>query len=448
MSKDKLTDYDSAASGNLDVGGISVAEGMLPSGVNNAIREQMSHLKDFASGTTGIDVLSLADDDASHAIKLQAPSAVTADTTFTLPDGDGTADQVLKTDGSGQLGWADRHANPSLITNGGMTVAQRGTSGTSTADIYTVDRFAIGHGAPVNAMTFEQSTDAPNNFKNSIKITAGTGASASTTGYAILRQAIEGQNISHLGFGTSAAKAIILSFYVKSSLTGTFGVSIRNQAGTRGYGGTYIINSANTWEYVTIAIPADTGGTWPTDNGIGLNIMWDLGAGSNYDIASGSWTDGTNIIGVESTVKLTETTGATWQMTGVKLEVGSTTTDFQHRSYGDELARCQRYFYQHVNGTNQSIMVASAIVTNYIQGTIFFPVPMRTAPTFTSADGSNYFQIYSGTAGAASFNSYGSQQGHVNGMTLLKNGTTITSGESAICYTNNANAFLRFDAEL
>ena len=98
--------------------------------------------------------------------------------------------------------------NRNLIINGAMQVAQRGTSGTSTADIYTMDRFALGHGSPVNAMTFEQSTDAPDNFKNSLKITAGTGASASTTGYAILRQAIEGQNISHLGFGTSAAKAL------------------------------------------------------------------------------------------------------------------------------------------------------------------------------------------------------------------------------------------------
>lgn len=349
MAKDKLTDYDSTASNNTDVGGISVAEGMLPSGVNNALREQMSHLADFAAGTSGVDVLKLQDDTDTNSIKLQAPSSVTANTTFTMPDGDGSADQVLKTDGSGQLGWVAQTAvaaNPSLIINGAMTVSQRGTSGTSTADIYTTDRFALGHGSPVNAMSFEQSTDAPDNFKNSLKITAGTGASASTTGYAILRQAIEGQNIAHLGFGTSAAQDITLSFWVKSSLTGTFGVSTRNGAGSRGYGSTYTISSANTWEYKTISIPADTSGTWTTDSGIGLHIMWDLGAGSNYDIASGSWTDQSNIIGVESTVKLTETTGATFFITGVKLEVGSTATDFVHESYGDTLAKCQRYYYQ------------------------------------------------------------------------------------------------------
>jgi hypothetical protein len=267
--------------------------------------------------------------------------------------------------------------NRNLIINGAMQVAQRGTSGTSTADIYTMDRFALGHGSPVNAMTFEQSTDAPDNFKNSLKITAGTGASASTTGYAILRQAIEGQNISHLGFGTSAAKALTLSFWVKSSLTGTFGVSVRNQAGTRAYGDTYSISSANTWEYVTVSIPADTSGTWPTDNGIGLHLFWDLGAGSNYDIAAGSWTTGSNMFGVESTVKLTETTGATFNITGVQLEVGETATPFEHRSYGDELARCQRYY---VNNISTSFYNQGG--SNHI-ARVALPVEMRANPTVT-----------------------------------------------------------------
>ena len=271
-------------------------------------------------------------------------------------------------------------SNRNLIINGAMNVAQRGTSGTSTADIYTVDRFAVGHGSPVNAMTFEQSTDTPDNFKNSLKITAGTGASASTTGYAVLRQAIEGQNMAHLGFGTSAAEAIVLSFHVKSSLTGTFGVSIRNQAGTRGYGGTYVINSANTWEYKTVAIPADTGGTWPTDSGVGLHIMWDLGAGSNYDIAAGSWTDSTNIIGVESTVKLTETTNATFFITGVQLEIGEQATPFEHRSFGDELLRCQRYYYQ-ASGAN--IAYATLYSDSHKMYSIFHPVKMRAIPTAT-----------------------------------------------------------------
>jgi hypothetical protein len=269
-------------------------------------------------------------------------------------------------------------SNRNMIINGAMAVAQRGTSGTSTADIYTVDRFALGHGSPVNAMTFEQSTDTPDNFKNSLKITAGTGASASTTGYAILRQAIEGQNMAHLGFGTSAAKAIILSFHVKSSLTGTFGISIRNQAGNRAYAGTYVINSANTWEYKTVAIPGDTSGTWPTDTGIGFNIFWDLGAGSNYDIAAGSWTSGSNMFGVESTVKLTETTNATFFITGVQLEVGEQATPFEHRSFADELARCQRYFQ--VVG-NSAYFAGNGVGSASIAVGIPIATPMRAEPS-------------------------------------------------------------------
>jgi len=282
-----------------------------------------------------------------------------------------------------------------LVINGAMQVAQRGTSGTSTADIYTVDRFALGHGSPVNAMTFEQSTDTPDNFKNSLKITAGTGASASTTGYAILRQAIEGQNMAHLGFGTSAAKAIILSFHVKSSLTGTFGISIRNQAGNRAYAGTYVINSANTWEYKTVAIPGDTSGTWPTDTGIGFNLFWDLGAGSNYDIAAGSWTSGSNMFGVESTVKLTETTNATFFITGVQLEVGENASDFEHRSFGEELALCQRYY-------EQTGSTAEIVSNGWVN--IRYATAKRATPTVTVVVGSGSLNNLAGNISGFRFN--------------------------------------------
>ena len=127
MSKDKLTDYSSTAGSNTDIGGVNIDEGMLPSGVNNALREQMSHLADFAAGTTGINVLNLQDDDASHSIKIQAPAAVTADVTLTLPDGDGDADQVLQTNGTGTLAWADIPAG-----GAGYFQGDNGTTGDTT----------------------------------------------------------------------------------------------------------------------------------------------------------------------------------------------------------------------------------------------------------------------------------------------------------------------------
>ena len=316
-----------------------------------------------------------------------------------------------------------------LIINGAMQVAQRGTSGTSTADIYTVDRFAVGHGSPVNAMTFEQSTDTPDNFKNSLKVTAGTGASAGTTGYATLRQAIEGQNMAHLGFGTSAAKAITLSFYVKCSLTGTFGISIRNQAGDRAYAGTYVINSANTWEYKTVAIPGDASGTWPTDTGLGFNLFWDLGAGSNYDIAAGSWTTGSNMFGVESTVKLTETTGATFFITGIQLEVGETATPFEHRSFADELRRCQRYYEKsYAQGTNPGTGTAVNLIgTAGAQGNtttgelaggkVRYMVTKRATPTIAVYD-------EAGTSAKCKRINYGVTATNGNGVVALNVGDT------------------------
>jgi len=339
-----------------------------------------------------------------------------------------------------------------LIINGAMQVAQRGTSGTSTADIYTVDRFALGHGSPVNAMTFEQSTDTPDNFKNSLKITAGTGASASTTGYAILRQAIEGQNIAHLGFGTSAAKAITLSFHVKSSLTGTFGISIRNQAGNRAYAGTYVINSANTWEYKTVAIPADTSGTWPTDTGIGFHLFWDLGAGSNYDIAAGSWTSGSNMFGVESTVKLTETTNATFFITGIQLELGSTATPFEHRSYGDELARCQRYLQVFVPDGQDYTSFAPAIGSSETNR-FFCPITlsgggMRTDPTlsFSAVGDFRTTNVFSNNHTCTSI-SIGYNNPKIPNLSVLSGG----SGDSVsrmFGFNSNTSAYMRFDAEL
>ena len=309
-----------------------------------------------------------------------------------------------------------------LIINGAMQVAQRGTSFTSTADSYTLDRFSLGHGSPVNACTTEQSTDAPDNFKYSLKVTAGTGASAGTTGYASLRQAIEGQNIAHIGFGTSSAKDITLSFWVKCSLTGNFGTNIRNQAGNRAYASIYTINSANTWEYKTVTIPADTGGTWPTDNGIGFHMQWDLGAGSNYDIAAGSWTDGTNMFGVEGTVKLTETTNATWQMTGVQLEVGSA-TPFEHEDIGTTLRKCQRYFELLGHATNPAGAVTYSLMslpfdaaTNNQWLDIPFMVEKRAAPTSIVAF--NGYTLPSSTA--IGFSTNGMTLYHGSSMFFIK----------------------------
>jgi hypothetical protein len=242
-----------------------------------------------------------------------------------------------------------------------------------------------------------------------------------------------------------------LSFWFRSSLTGTFGGSIKNSNASYSYPFTYTINAANTWEYETIVIPGPTASTWNTSNSGSIEINLSLGTGSQYAGAAGSWaaadyrsaTGGTSVVG---------TNGATWYLTGVQLEKGSTATAFDYRAYGHELQLCQRYYYLYLNGSdntngiNASICTGAGILTNYMQGNIVFPTTMRTFPTLVSSSGSNYYQLYSGSP--ANFNSISGQQFHPNGCTLLNSSVTIASGAAAIVYTANVNAYIAFNAEL
>lgn len=285
------------------------------------------------------------------------------------------------------------------IINGAMVIDQRnsGSSVTSTNDSYTVDRWAAGYGSPVNAFTIQQSSTVPAGFKNSMLITAGTGASASSAGYAYLRQPIEGFNTADLSWGTASASPITISFWVRSSLTGSFGIVVRNSAGDRAYGATFTIYAANTFEYKTITISGDTSGTWLTSNGIGLHLFFDLGVGSNYNVTAGSWQSFSNAIGVTGTTKLTATTGATLYITGVQLEKGTSATPFEYRNYQQELAMCQRYCYVLTRTTTQASggnldtfggvgNCWSTVGQFYIQ----HPVKMRTAPSTTFSTASTF----------------------------------------------------------
>ena len=234
-------------------------------------------------------------------------------------------------------------SNRNLIINGAMQVAQRGTSLTlSDATEYLIDRYRTYKDHSATA-TVSQSSDAPSGFTKSWLITVGTGATTNAANELQVAHVIEGYNASVLALGTSGAKPITISFWVKSSLTGTFAFSLLSQGAASTYVETYTISSANTWEYKTVTIQGHTGGSWNTTNGVGLALTFDLGGGSNFEASTGSWSTG-NKYTTSGTTKVAGTSGATWQITGVQLEVGDTATPFEHRSYGDELARCQRYY--------------------------------------------------------------------------------------------------------
>ena len=226
------------------------------------------------------------------------------------------------------------------IINGAMTIDQRNAGAAVTlgaSGSFPVDRWK-SHEDTDGSATAQQVSDAPAGFSNSIKVTV-TSTDASLTGlqYFDVRQQIEGYNIADLSFGTAAAKAVTISFWVKSSVTGTYGGGISNGAFNRSYPFTYSISAADTWEYKTITISGDTSGTWTTTNGTGMYLFFNLGSGPDYAGTAGQW-NAAGDLAATGTTNLIATNGATFYITGVQLEAGDTATPFEHRSFGQELA--------------------------------------------------------------------------------------------------------------
>ena len=273
------------------------------------------------------------------------------------------------------------HGRRNLIINGAMQVNQR--VGPWAGSGYTLDRFRADHSTD-GAFSIAQDTDTPADFQNSIKWTVTTAdASLAATQYAYVRTRLEGNSVAHLNWGTSDAKTVTLSFYIRSSVTGTFGGSIWNNAFDRSYPFTYTISSADTWERKSITIAGDTSGTWLTDTGVGLNISIFASAGSTYSGTAGSWA-GAGYVTATGVTNIMATLNSTFYITGVQLEVGSQATPFEHRSYGEELALCRRYY----QGEARQYLLyyhsgASLVNVNYQE-------EMRAAPTvtFTGSNGS------------------------------------------------------------
>jgi hypothetical protein len=263
---------------------------------------------------------------------------------------------------------------------------------------YPVDRFPTTH-ASDGAFSAQQVTDAPAGFTNSVKYTVTTAdASIGATQILLFRQFIEGNDFADLGWGTANAKTVTLSFWVRSSVTGTFGGSIGNNANDRYYSYSYNISSTDTWEYKTITIVGDTSGTWLTDTGIGARIYFGLTAGADRVQAAGSWqTTAGFIASATGQVQLLETLNATWYITGVQLEEGTVATPFEHRPTSVELSLAQRYYQKsYLQGTVPGTVTRTGCVqlgsysntaTTMNNGVGFrFPVVMRAAPTMTGYD--------------------------------------------------------------
>ena len=339
-------------------------------------------------------------------------------------------------------------SNRNLIINGAMQVAQRGTSGTVTNAVnYLVDRY-YGIAQNANVTQSHESGVVPTGFKNSLKFEV---TSAGNTGYLQCVQRIEGQNMSHLNFGTANAVQFTLSFYVRSSITGDYSIAFRNGSDNRSYVTTYNIATANTWERKTVTLTGDTTGTWATDNGHGMSVIWTLGYSSSTS-AVDQWT-ATGNFAADSSVDLYETNGATWYMTGAQLELGSVATPFEHRSYGDELARCQRYYYKiQAKASAQSGFFGSSFNRNTTTclGVTFFPVELRTSPTALEQSGtaSDYQVLFLTNQVACTSAPAWWESDTFSARTLFTTGASLTAGQGSILRSASTDAYLAWSAEL
>ena len=260
-------------------------------------------------------------------------------------------------------------------------------SGTS-VDSYTVDRWYI-YQVPSSKGTWQQnagSVTPPNSFKNYLGFTTTSAYSVTSSDEFTITQKIEGFNVSDLGFGTASASTFTFTFWVRSSLTGTFGGAFTNAAADRSYPFSYTISAANTWEQKTITLTGDTTGTWNTTNGAGLAVVFSLGVGSGKSATAGSWQAG-KFLSTTGATSVVGTNGATFYITGVQLEAGTVATPFEQIDYGRELIMCQRYYIRFGAGlASGSIGQGLAGNLDRFQVLVPLPVEMRATPSVSGAN--------------------------------------------------------------
>ena len=335
--------------------------------------------------------------DTSGELTIQAPS-VAGTNTLNLPASSGT----LATTAQASIGMKNR------IINGNMTIDQRnaGASITPTStSTYTLDRYItiLTQSSKFSVQQNAGSVTPPVGFTNYLGATSLAATTLGSGDYFLIAQWVEGFNVADLGWGTANAKTITISFWVRSSLTGTFGGALNNSSNSRSYPYSYTISSADTWEKKSITVPGDTTGTWLTTNAIGIKLRFGLGVGSTFSGTAGSWA-GSNYFSATGATSVVGTSGATLYITGVQLETGTTATDFENLQYGQQLALCQRYYQ----------LLTTINIAGYSSGTnesIFSHYPlkmtMRAAPTINITSTGSTSRLTSLSAHTISENAIG-----------------------------------------
>ncbi len=345
-------------------------------------------------------------------------------------------------------------SNRNLIINGAMNVAQRGTVTSAVHDSFGgPDRYKISEtGDTVFTMSQDSDTPTGEGFANSLKLDVTTADSSLAAGdFASVMYNFEGQNLQSIKKGTSSAESVTLSFYIKSTITGTYVVQLYDNDNNRSVSKSYTVSSANTWEKKTITFPADTTGAFDDDNALSLLVRWWFAAGSTYSSGTlaTAWESYNAANAAVGQVNAVNSTSNNIFLTGVQLEVGEQATPFEHRSIGDELARCQRY-YQRIesNGTYDALLDGMHHVTTQFYAMHTFPVQMRAEPTMA---GSGTFSVLSNgsdrTPDSLILNRATKEV--IQTYCALSGGNVGTAGHGGHIRNNNdASTFLEFIAEL
>ena len=385
--------------------------------------------------------------DANFGGTLDVTGAITgASATLT---GDITASSL----NGGQLG-----GRRNLVINGAMQIAQRGTSATNAGGGYnTLDRWRFTQNTSgLGNFTAEQSTDIPSGegFKSSLKMTNGSAKSISTDMTCYIETKFEGQDVQQLKYGTSSAENVTLSFFVRSSVTGTFCCHLFQAGNNKAHVKEYTISSANTFEKKTLTFTGDTATSLANDNTSELSISWVLGSGTGAHISADSWTSVPSAKGfcTSNQTNWITTNGATFYITGVQLEVGSVATPFEHRSFGETLALCQRYYEQWdiINGEN--IVLGTSYSGGNPTGVVEFHIIKRAAPTVTlpsaGASGNTISFLATNGAYASTVGSHSADRITTRGNRISGTGYSgITAASPTMLYGTGTPAF-KFDSEL
>jgi hypothetical protein len=427
-------------------------EGMLPSAVNDTMRDMMSQIRDCGDGIRNGTYTMTAPVITGGSVTGVTFSSSAA--TITGGSVSGITDLAVADGGTGASTVSAAQTNLQVfnfknrIINGDMRIDQRnaGASVTPGGGTYTVDRWG-GYSSQSSKFTVQQnagSVTPPAGFKNYLGITSTSSYSVISSDLFLMYQGIEGYNIADLDWGTAGAKTVTLSFWVRSSLTGTFGGSLGN--GSRSYPYSFTISSANTWTQISVTIPGDTSGTWGSTNGLGIEVRFGLGCGSTYTSTAGSWQAG-NFVQPTGTVSVVGTSGATFYITGVQLEVGSSATGFEYRDYTSQINMCYRYFQKLGNGSYGC--VGNGLVGNdrlFSVACLRLNGEMRSAPTLgfsslVATDRLAYDQAITSIAGSST-----------TSTTAFANLTHLAAGTGSypnfISVASGTSGFLSLSSEL